>query len=107
MRSLHLLASSALALLATATQDNNCSADLESLTITNLNDVRGNLNLATTTKSGMNVFWSSSNESVVSGDGIVKRQKTEYYHKSSVDCNHQLQWDPSKPTVLRYGLPGS
>ncbi|CAD0098468.1 unnamed protein product [Aureobasidium mustum] len=89
MRSFHLLASSALALLATAAQDNDCSADLESLTITNLNDVRGNLNLVTTTKSGMNVTWSSNNDSVVSGEGIVKRQNTttKVQLTAIVDCN--------------------
>ncbi|KAG9603689.1 Arabinanase/levansucrase/invertase, partial [Aureobasidium melanogenum] len=89
MRLLYLFASLALALLAEAAQNNNCSADLESLTVTNLNDVRGNLHLAATTKSGMNVTWSSSNESVVSSDGIVKRQNltTEVQLTASIDCN--------------------
>ncbi|KAG9569374.1 Arabinanase/levansucrase/invertase, partial [Aureobasidium melanogenum] len=74
MRSLYLCASLTLSLLAKAAQNSNCSADLESLTVMNLNDVRGNLHLAATTESGMNVTWSSSNESVVSSDGIVQRQ---------------------------------
>ncbi|KAG9603722.1 Arabinanase/levansucrase/invertase, partial [Aureobasidium melanogenum] len=89
MRSLHLLASSTLALLAKAAQISNCSADLESLTVTNLNDVRGNLHLAATTKSGMNVNWSSSNEPIISSDGIVSRQDlaTEVQLTATVDCN--------------------
>ncbi|KAH0279873.1 Arabinanase/levansucrase/invertase, partial [Aureobasidium melanogenum] len=89
MRSLHLLASSTLALLAKAAQISNCSADLEPLIVTNLNDVRGNLHLAATTKSGMNVNWSSSNEPIISSDGTVSRQDlaTEVQLTATVDCN--------------------
>ncbi|KAH0375470.1 Arabinanase/levansucrase/invertase, partial [Aureobasidium melanogenum] len=89
MRSLYLCASLTLALLAKAAQNSNCSADLESLTVTNLNDVRGNLHLAATTESGINVTWSSSNESVVSSDGIVQRQNlnTKVQLTATVNCD--------------------
>lgn len=89
MHSLHLLAFSGLALLARAAQNSNCSVDLESLTVTNVNDVRGNLNLVATTQSGMNITWSSSNESVISSDGVVKRQSTttQVQLTASIDCN--------------------
>ncbi|KAH0159517.1 Arabinanase/levansucrase/invertase, partial [Aureobasidium melanogenum] len=89
MRSLYLCASLTLALLAKAAQTSNCSADLESLTVKNLNDVRGNLHLAATTESGMNVTWSSSNESIVSSDGIVQRQNlnTKVQLTATVSCN--------------------
>lgn len=89
MRSLQLLAFSGLALLARAAEDLNCSADLESLIVTNLDDVRGNLNLVATTQSGLNITWSSSNESVVSSNGIVKRQSTttQVQLTATIDCN--------------------
>ncbi|KAK6003650.1 hypothetical protein QM012_009421 [Aureobasidium pullulans] len=89
MHSLHLLTLSALALLANAALNSNCSMDLESLAVTNINDVRGNLYLAVTTKSDMNVAWSSSNNSVVSSDGIVNRQNTttEVTLTATIDCN--------------------
>lgn len=89
MRSLHLLAFSGLALLVRAAQNSNCSVDLESLTVTNVNDVRGNLNLVATTQSGMNITWSSSNECVISSDGVVKRQSTttQVQLTASIDCN--------------------
>ncbi|KAH0361053.1 Arabinanase/levansucrase/invertase, partial [Aureobasidium melanogenum] len=89
MRLLHLLISSTFALLAKAAQNSSCSNDLESLTVTNLNDVRGNLHLPANTKSGVNVTWSSSDESIVSSDGIVKRQNitTDVQLIATVDCN--------------------
>jgi beta-xylosidase len=89
MRSPHVLVTSALALIANATQNSTCSTDLESLTITNLDDVRGNLHLATATKSGLNVTWSSDSESVIFSDGIVKRQNTtsQVQLTATIDCN--------------------
>ncbi|KAL6154951.1 hypothetical protein ACJQWK_00894 [Exserohilum turcicum] len=46
---------------------------LSSITITNLGDVRGNINLPNTS-GDFKVTWTSSNPSVISKDGIVKRQ---------------------------------
>lgn len=89
MRSLHLLVSSALALLATAAENTTCSSDLEALTVANIDDVRGNLHLPPTAKSGLNVTWSSSNEPVVSNDGIVSRQNatTQVGLTATINCN--------------------
>jgi hypothetical protein len=89
MRSLYIIATSALALAASATQNSTCSTDLESLAITNLDDVRGNLHLATATESGLSVTWSSDSESALSSDGIVKRQNTttQVQLTATIDCN--------------------
>ncbi|KAI4725237.1 Arabinanase/levansucrase/invertase [Aureobasidium sp. EXF-10728] len=88
MHSLHLLATFTLALVASA-QDNTCSTDLESLTVTNFDDVRGNLNLVATVKSGTNVTWTSSDESIISNSGVVQRQDTttQVQLTATIDCN--------------------
>jgi beta-xylosidase len=51
-------------------------AALDSITITKVEDVRGNLHLPKTS-GGLDVTWSSSDPSVISADGIVQRQDTE------------------------------
>ncbi|GKT50454.1 Y+L amino acid transporter 2 [Colletotrichum spaethianum] len=74
--------SSALALVATVQGQGNTSnaervdAALAALTVTNLEDVRGNLHLPTISN-GFAVNWESNHSSVISIDGIVNRQLTD------------------------------
>jgi beta-xylosidase len=49
---------------------------LDSLTVTNIEDVSGNLYLPDTS-GDFKVTWASSNSSIISTDGIVQRQDTE------------------------------
>jgi beta-xylosidase len=51
-------------------------AALESLTITNVDNVRGNLHLPSAS-ANYNITWKSNNPSVISADGVVKRQNTD------------------------------
>ncbi|KAF7680574.1 glycoside hydrolase family 43 protein [Alternaria burnsii] len=51
-------------------------AALESLTITNVDDVRGNLHLPSASEN-YNVTWMSNNPSVISADGTVQRQSAD------------------------------
>ena len=51
-------------------------AALDSITITKVEDVRGNIHLPKTS-AGLDVTWSSSDPSVISADGIVQRQNAE------------------------------
>ncbi|KAI5193660.1 glycoside hydrolase family 43 protein [Aureobasidium subglaciale EXF-2481] len=89
MRSLYLLASSTLAFLAHAAENSTCSEDLNALSVANLDDVRGNLYLPPSARGGQSITWSSSDESVVSSDGIVKRQSitTQVGLTASIDCD--------------------
>ncbi|KLU90359.1 endo-1,4-beta-xylanase [Magnaporthiopsis poae ATCC 64411] len=50
------------------------AAALDSVTVTNINDVRGNLHLPETWD-GLPVRWTSSDPSVVGHDGLVKRRE--------------------------------
>ncbi|CAI6338032.1 unnamed protein product [Periconia digitata] len=49
---------------------------IDSISVTNIDDVRGNLHLPKSWN-GLNVTWSSDSPSVISHSGIVKRQSTE------------------------------
>jgi beta-xylosidase len=51
-------------------------AAVDSISVTNIEDVRGNLFLPTTVD-GMKVTWSSSDPSIISHEGIVRRQDDE------------------------------
>ncbi|KAH8723404.1 glycosyl hydrolase [Phaeosphaeriaceae sp. PMI808] len=48
---------------------------IESISITNVEDVRGNLFLPTSSD-GFDITWSSSDPSIISSDGVVQRQDT-------------------------------
>ncbi|MEX8056662.1 family 43 glycosylhydrolase [Microbacterium sp. 16-032] len=49
---------------------------LSALAVTNIDDVRGNLTLPGTSQ-GLPVTWTTSNASVVTGDGVVTRQSAD------------------------------
>ncbi|KAF2635159.1 hypothetical protein P280DRAFT_412201 [Massarina eburnea CBS 473.64] len=49
---------------------------IDSISLTNVDDVRGNLHLPREW-SGLNVRWTSSSSSIISHDGIVKRQDAD------------------------------
>jgi beta-xylosidase len=70
--SAHLLWSTASA-IATEAQ---VQAAVNSISVTNIEDVRGNLFLPATSD-GMEVTWSSSDPSIITPDGIVQRQGAE------------------------------
>jgi beta-xylosidase len=70
--SAHLLWSTASA-IATEAQ---VQAAVDSISVTNIEDVRGNLFLPATSD-GMEVTWSSSDPSIITPDGIVQRQDAE------------------------------
>ncbi|EXF77097.1 glycosyl hydrolase family 43 [Colletotrichum fioriniae PJ7] len=95
MQSLHFWLSSALALAATVRgQDDNTAkveAALAAITVTNLDDVRGNLYLPSTID-GLNVTW-ASNSSVISSSGVVVRQTedTQVALTASIDYEGSSQ----------------
>jgi hypothetical protein len=66
------------ALWSTATAQSNYTvqAALDSLTVTSVEDVRGNLYLPTTA-AGFNVTWISNSSSIISADGVVQRQAAD------------------------------
>lgn len=49
---------------------------LDTLTVTNIEDVRGNLHLPSQAD-GFNLTWSSSNDQIIAPDGIVSRQDAD------------------------------
>ncbi|KAK2730955.1 endo-1,4-beta-xylanase [Colletotrichum kahawae] len=76
MPSFRLWLSSALAFAATVRgQDATAQVEaaLAALTVTNVDDVRGNLYLPTAIN-GINITWASNASSIISDDGVVKRQ---------------------------------
>ncbi|MBN2714844.1 MAG: family 43 glycosylhydrolase [Deltaproteobacteria bacterium] len=52
------------------------AAALATITVNNINDVRGNLTLPTTA-SGLSITWTSGEPSIISADGIVNRPANE------------------------------
>lgn len=64
---------------------------LDSLSVTNIDDVRGHLYLPTTAD-GLDITWSSSDENVISSDGIVKRPDADQIVKlvASIDSEGQV-----------------
>lgn len=50
------------------------SQALDDISIHNVDHVRGNLHLPSSTADGINISWSSSDKSVISEDGLVTRQ---------------------------------
>jgi beta-xylosidase len=68
----HLLWSTASAI----TTEAQVQAAVDSISVTNIEDVRGNLFLPATSD-GMEVTWSSSDPSIITPDGIVQRQDAE------------------------------
>ncbi|KAF9874337.1 glycosyl hydrolase family 43 [Colletotrichum karsti] len=79
MQHLRLWLSSALALAASARgQDvtEKIEAALSALTVTNIDNVRGNLHLPTTLDD-LPVTWTSNASSIISDDGVVKRQSED------------------------------
>jgi beta-xylosidase len=60
----------------TSSKETQVQAALSSLTITNVEDVRGNLYLPTTAN-GFNVTWTSNSSFVISTDGVVQRQAAD------------------------------
>ncbi|KAE8857362.1 hypothetical protein PTNB29_08429 [Pyrenophora teres f. teres] len=63
-------------------------AALGSLTITNVEDVSGNLYLPGTSD-GLNITWSSNKPSIISADGIVRRQDSA----TTVDLTAVIEYD--------------
>ncbi|PZD23804.1 XynB, Beta-xylosidase, partial [Pyrenophora tritici-repentis] len=63
-------------------------AALGSLTITNVEDVSGNLYLPGTSD-GLNITWSSNKPSIISADGIVRRQDWA----TTVDLTAVIEYD--------------
>lgn len=63
-------------------------AALGSLTITNIEDVSGNLYLPGTSD-GLNITWSSNKPSIISADGIVRRQDSA----TTVDLTAAIEYD--------------
>ncbi|KAI4942219.1 hypothetical protein J4E91_010193 [Alternaria rosae] len=61
---------------AQATSKAQAQAALESLAITNIDDVRGNLHLPSVSEN-QNVTWMSNKPSVISADGVVQRQSAD------------------------------
>ncbi|KAI4650404.1 hypothetical protein J4E93_002760 [Alternaria ventricosa] len=61
---------------AQATSKAQAQAALESLAITNIDDVRGNLYLPSVSEN-QNVTWMSNKPSVISADGVVQRQSAD------------------------------
>lgn len=49
---------------------------IDSITVTNVEDVRGNIHLPNTSE-GLSITWSSSDPSIISPEGIVRRQDAE------------------------------
>lgn len=80
MRARALEKSLVLALLglanAAAITSRDVEAALDSITIHKISDVRGNLHLPTTIN-GLDVTWSSSDDSIISQDGRVTRQSAD------------------------------
>jgi beta-xylosidase len=72
LSSSHLLWSTAAAINTEA----QIQAAVDSISVTNIEDVRGNLFLPRTVD-GMEVTWSSSDPSIISHEGIVRRQDDE------------------------------
>ncbi|CCF32859.1 glycosyl hydrolase family 43 [Colletotrichum higginsianum] len=94
MHSLRLWVSTALALAATArgqediTNAERVEAALAALTVTNLDDVRGNLHLPTTSD-GLTVTWESNSSSVITSSGVVKRQSENTPVALTASINHE------------------
>ncbi|KAI4683457.1 uncharacterized protein J4E88_004633 [Alternaria novae-zelandiae] len=61
---------------AQATAKAQAQSALESLAITNIDDVRGNLHLPSVSED-QNVTWMSNKPSVISADGVVQRQSAD------------------------------
>jgi beta-xylosidase len=61
---------------ATISAETQIQAAIDSISITNIEDVRGNLFLPTNLD-GLEVTWSSSDPSIVSSEGIVQRQEAK------------------------------
>ncbi|KAK1963480.1 family 43 glycosyl hydrolase [Colletotrichum sublineola] len=82
MQSLNFWLSSVLALAAAVRSQEDTStsqkveAALAALNVVNLDDVRGNLYLPTVAD-GLTVNWESNSSSVISSDGVVKRQPVD------------------------------
>jgi beta-xylosidase len=72
LSSSHLLWSTAVAINTEA----QIQAAVDSISVTNIEDVRGNLFLPKAVN-GMEVTWSSSDPSIISPEGIVRRQDAE------------------------------
>ncbi|RMZ68180.1 glycosyl hydrolase family 43 [Pyrenophora seminiperda CCB06] len=68
--------------------ESQIQAALSSLTVTNVEDVSGNLYLPGTSD-GLNVTWSSNNPSIISADGIVRRQDSA----TTVDLTAVIEHD--------------
>jgi beta-xylosidase len=73
LSSSHLLWSTAVAINTEA----QIQAAVDSISVTNIEDVRGNLFLPKAVN-GMEVTWSSSDPSIISPEGIVRRQDAEH-----------------------------
>ncbi|KAF1830191.1 Arabinanase/levansucrase/invertase [Decorospora gaudefroyi] len=62
-------------------------AALDSLTVTNIADVRGNLHLPRASED-LNITWTSSSPSIISADGIVQRQTADSFVNLTATINH-------------------
>ncbi|KAH7309750.1 glycosyl hydrolase [Stachybotrys elegans] len=78
MRSSSIDAAAWLALLGLAygASVEQVQAALETIQVHKIDNVKGNLHLPSVTTDGLEITWSSSNESIVAPDGRVKRQES-------------------------------
>ncbi|KEY69295.1 hypothetical protein S7711_01745 [Stachybotrys chartarum IBT 7711] len=67
----------ALAATAYATSAADVEAALEAIQVNRIHDVRGNLHLPNATSDGLEIVWSSSDESIISPDGWVNRPEAD------------------------------
>ncbi|KAJ0161023.1 Arabinoxylan arabinofuranohydrolase [Colletotrichum tanaceti] len=96
MHPLRLWVFTALALVATVSGQSDdevneieqIDAALAALTVANLDDVRGNLHLPTTSN-GLTVSWESNSPAVISSSGVVKRQTADTPVNLTATINHE------------------
>ncbi|KAF1960321.1 hypothetical protein CC80DRAFT_489503 [Byssothecium circinans] len=82
-----LILSGALWSIVAARATTHVRRAIDSISITNVDDVRGNLHLPREW-SGLNVRWTSSSPSIVSHDGFVKRQDADTIVNLTATIDH-------------------
>ncbi|KAF6808952.1 Xylosidase/arabinosidase 2 [Colletotrichum sojae] len=92
MQPLRVWLPSALALAGSAIGQDDATtrveAALAALAVTNIDDVRGNLHLPTTVD-GLSVKWTTNASSIVSSDGVVKRQPEDIQVALTASIEHE------------------
>ncbi|TDZ59664.1 Xylosidase/arabinosidase [Colletotrichum trifolii] len=92
MHLLRVWISTSLAFAATVRCQDNATAKVEAalaaLTVSNLEDVRGNLHLPTTIQN-LSISWKSNDSTVIAADGIVKRQAQDVAVALTASIDHE------------------